>query len=127
MTPALIMALLPVVTPLITSLVKKLEGLFPPKSGTIKADTVVGSIKVILDSLAASGVLKTDGAPSGNPQLDIMLRTVLETVVQALKGQGQLGGTPVVATGGSATATTTAQTSGLTLFPGEYTLRMTVK
>ena len=76
--------LLPIVGP---TLVQAVEHLFPPKTGDAKMQVVVDAFKAILGGLGKAGV-------SGAVPTDDQLRALIETVVQDLKGKGQLPAPP---------------------------------
>lgn len=81
--PALISLAVPLLKPIISSLVLHVESLFGAKTGATKFQSVVDSVTPIINALSTAGILKgtVDGMSVG---------TLIESIVQDLKGAGML-------------------------------------
>lgn len=87
MAAAIIPIIAQVVPLVLPTIVKLVEGLFPPKTGDTKKATAVDLTKVILEKTAAAGI--TGPVPDDNT-----LGNLVETVVQDLKARGELSAPP---------------------------------
>lgn len=96
----------PLLTPLIESLIQKVETIFPKAgSGATKMTAVVNAIQPVANQLSASGAIPG--------QLDAAsITTMAETILQQLKTSGTL--TPATGSTSQPAAKVQAQASGQT-------------
>jgi len=87
----LISAALPLLKPVITSLVTHIESLFGSKTGNTKLQTVLNALKPVADALSSAGIIpgKIDASS---------LSTIIQTVVEELNSSGVLKGTSTTPT-----------------------------
>lgn len=81
--PLILSAAVPLVKPLISSLVLHVEGLFGAKTGPQKFQSVLDAVTPIVNALSAAGILKGTMDTTS-------LSTLIESIVQDLKAQGVL-------------------------------------
>jgi uncharacterized protein (DUF697 family) len=79
----IIAAAAPLLTPLIHSLVLRVEGLFGSKTGPVKLDAVVAALSPIVTQLATSGKIPGQLSPAD-------IAALVESIVQMLKSSGLL-------------------------------------
>lgn len=87
--PTLISAAIPVITPLVQSLVLHVEKLFGAKTGQQKFQSVMSAVVPVVDALAASG--KIPGSIDG-----VAIGSIIESIVQDFKSKGILNPSVVI-------------------------------
>lgn len=107
----IITAAAPLLTPLIETLVQKVEGLFGAKNGATKFQSVLDAVLPIAQQLSTAGKIPGPMDPTA-------IGTMIETVVQNLKAQGQLP---------SGSATTAVPVAATAMTPGAYSFSGTFK
>ena len=81
--PTVISAVIPLITPLVQSLVVHVEKLFGAKTGPDKFQSVLAAILPVVNALSTAG--KIPGTVDG-----VAVGSIIESVVQELKGKGIL-------------------------------------
>lgn len=87
--PTLLSAAIPLVTPLVQSLVLHAEHLFGAKTGQQKFQSVLSAVTPVVDALSAAG--KIPGTLDG-----VAISSIIESVVQNYKASGVLNPSVVI-------------------------------